>query len=611
LPRRPRGPTIGAAPQCEAGADKEGAAAAQPRSSLRNSSAAGAAVFLLLAPTLAHATPIERNLPPAPAAPQTQIAPPVAPLASDDATPLGPSLHAIVLLGAKDDLKANEAGGVDTSSVARANDDELRDTLAPYIGQPISKKLVGEIAADIVKFYRAKGFPFVSVTTPPQEITQGVVQFRVVEFVLGSVKVKGNASTPSAYIVDGLRVKSGQPIDADSLEQDLDWLNRYPFRELDASFSPGETLGETDLTLAATEVDPWRVYAGWSNSGTRATSEDRINLGATIGSLLFQDSLLSYQFTTSPDFWYGRDVFGDAGHPRYLTHAVSYATPVAPRQSLELDFDMVQSFTPATTASPFDVGQRTYEVTLSYRSALSNFVDLPGDVRAGLEAKREERSTFFGGAKAADAGIEVYQLFTGWNDDFTSILGHSSIDLAAHYSPGGLDTANDATAFSNFTSGSVKGARYVYGSLNFSNAAELPFDLAASTQVLAQFASSALPDTEQLGLGGMSLVRGYTLDDGAFDNTIIARNELHIAPFSPLGDLGIDSDRLSPFAFVDYGYGDNHGTHKSARAGSIGLGTDYAVEMINASVTGAYDFEKAPVTKSGTFRIDARVSVAF
>ncbi len=574
--------------------------------------AASLPVLALAASSAVHATPIERNLPPAPTAPPTQIAPPEAPLASDDDRPLGPSLSAIVLLGTKDDLKTNEPGGVDAASVAHADTDALRARLAPYLGRPISRKLVGQIAAAIVTYYREQGFPFVSVTTPPQEITGGVVQFRVVEFVLGAVAVKGNTSTPSTYIVDGLRVKSGQPIDADKLEEDLDWLNRYPFRDLEASFAPGAKLGETDLTLAATETDRWRVYAGWSNSGTRATSEDRINLGATIGSLLFQDSLLSYQFTSSPDFWYSNDVFGAAGHPRYLTHAVTYSTPVAPRQSLEVDFDMVQSFTPATTASPFDVGQRTYEVTLGYKSALDNFIDLPGDARAGLEAKREERSTFFGGAKAAEAGIEVYQLYTGWTDNFSSLMGHSALDLAVHYAPGGLDTANDATAFSNFSSGSVKGSRYAYASLSFSNAAELPFSLAASTQILGQFASSGLPDTEQLGLGGMSLVRGYTLDDGAFDNAFVARNELHIAPISPLADLGVIDDRLSPFAFVDYGYGDNHGTHKSARAGSVGLGTDYAVgSTLSASLTGAYDFEKAPVTKSGTFRLDARATISY
>ena len=58
----------------------------------------------------------------------------------------------------------------------------------------------------------------------------------------------------------------------------------------------------------------WNVFAGYSNSGSPSSGLARYFLGRQVGGLLTPDSLLSYQFTTSSDFWIKNgDLFGDAG----------------------------------------------------------------------------------------------------------------------------------------------------------------------------------------------------------------------------------------------------------------------------------------------------------
>ena len=74
------------------------------------------------------------------------------------------------------------AAGVDTQRVALIDDDAFRQTLADYLGKPVSLRLIAEIEAETANWFRAKGMPFVSIFAPEQEITGGVLQFRVTEF---------------------------------------------------------------------------------------------------------------------------------------------------------------------------------------------------------------------------------------------------------------------------------------------------------------------------------------------------------------------------------------------------------------------------------------------
>ena len=58
--------------------------------------------------------------------------------------------------------------------------------LAPFIGAPLSAHEVAALQAAVAGVYRSFGFPFTSVTAPPQEITTGVLQLRVLTFSAGT-----------------------------------------------------------------------------------------------------------------------------------------------------------------------------------------------------------------------------------------------------------------------------------------------------------------------------------------------------------------------------------------------------------------------------------------
>ena len=576
-------------------------------------------VALGLTPALAHAQAIERNLPPAPAAVSPTIAPPNALPSDQDATPIGPALSAIVTLGAADQpIAASSAsvavGGIDTARTPRLRGEAKN--LGRYLGRPLSKKLIAEVEAEIARRYRAAGFPFVSISTPAQEITSGVLQIRVVEFHLAAKTAPGASAFDAPYIESRVRAAPGDPIDTDLLAQDLDWLNRFPFRRTEAVFSPGQGLGATNLQLQTTELKPWSVYAGYANSGSPLTGWDRYFAGGQAVLPWLHDAYAAYQFTGSNDVLFDEDrPFFSAADPAYVSHAGRLYLPTLARQAIEASVSYVQSNEPI---QDFLVRQTTYEATLDYRSALSDFWrPLPGEAALGVEVKRQTSRTVFGGADVLGASFDVFQITLAYADQESDRFGKTSGEITAHISPGGVNDRNTDAAFSTFSKGRASEADYVYISGVFNRFTKLPALLgvqgfALTDSLIGQYAAQPLPLTEQIGLGNNNLVRGYTLDDGAFDAGLVSRNELRTPAFPLLGRATAIPDQLSPYVFLDAGYGKDQRTKADAAPISTGLGADYQLGAhLAASVDGAWALRSVGFTKSGDARLETRVTLSF
>ena len=182
-----------------------------------------------------------------------------------------------------------------------------------------------------------------------------------------------------------------------------------------------------------------------------------------------------------------------------------------------------------------------------------------------------------------------------------------------HISPGGVGASNTDAAFALASQGRSRSAEYAYVSGDLSRYTPLPGAFGYSASLIGQYAPNPLPLTEQIGLGGPSLVRGYTLDDGVFDSGLVSRNELRAPTLAVLANLrkGL-VDQLSPFAFVDAGYGKNEYTHADSTPIGAGFGADYQLgPHLSANLTTAWALKHEGLTRSGQFRLESRVALSF
>jgi len=236
----------------------------------------------------------------------------------------------------------------------------------------------------------------------------------------------------------------------------------------------------------------------------------------------------------------------------------------------------------------------------------------------GVEIKRQDSETLLGSAKVTDPSFNIFQITLAYAQQESDVFGHTTGDLTVHISPGGVDAQNTSAALAVASQGQFNVANYAYVDGDLSRYTRLPplFGLSGwglANTLIGQYSAVPLPLTEQIGLGGNSLVRGYTLDDGVFDSALISRNELRAPAFPMLGRAGTGvTDQVSPYVFVDAAYGKNQRTNVSAAPVSVGLGADYQLGAhFTASLLGAWALDQVGMTRSGEARLESRVTLSF
>jgi hemolysin activation/secretion protein len=559
---------------------------------MRRGALLGAGMAALMCGSGAAAQVLERNLPPVPELrDQAQIAPlePGGLLTPDaDDRPIGPALKALVVLAPASEVLVDAAPGVDTQQVTRLDNPSARALLEPYLGRTISRRLMSDLQIAITRYYRAQGFPFLSVSIPEQEITKGVLQIRVIEFTAGEINVTGNPRPSAGYIAARIRQRPDDPIDVRLLAEDLNWLGRNPFGSIETLFSPGEGLGRTNVTLVANTSKPWRSYAGITNSGSASTGWSRLFAGFEIAPFAAAPDLrMAYQFTGSDDLLDGRPA-------AYRSHAAVLNLGIAPRQAIDLTLANIRT---RQANGPFDIIQQTSEAVLGWRTAIAGLADL----ELGVEARRSKRTVAFGEFVLSSAQVDVLQLYASVEKVATDQLGTSYMSVTAHASPGGIGDRNASGAFALYTSGRVADSRYGYIEANYARTTQLG-KARLDTELIGRIATGPLPDSEQFGIGAPGYVRGYSLDDGGYDNAAVLRNTL----YAPAWTLPLQQS-MQPYLFFDAGYA----RQREMTPVSLGAGAQYQIgRAFSGSFFASRALTSAPRTTAGDWRVlfSAKVS---
>lgn len=466
--------------------------------------------------------------------------------------------------------------GVDVAAAPDLNDPELKAQLASYIGKRFTFADLHAINRLVIAWERAHGHTLVDVAVPDQDVSTGTVQIVATEFVLGNVKVAGNKYFATPIFIDGIEAAPGQPLDLDLLKRDLDWLNRNPFRKVDATLARGAAIGTTDIQVTVDDRAPWRVYASYDNSGDPATGRNHWSLGVNAGDLFGLDQQLSYQITG------GDDALRHLGNgtPRYLANSLSYVAPLSWHDLLDVFGSYVRQ---SPQIGPFfgQVG-RSAQLSARYDHPMGGPEWLNQDVQLGFDYKTTNNNLAFGGVQIFAASQDVDQFLLIYNATAVDSWGITTIENDAVLSPGGLSSNNNDTAFAKSGTPDAR-ASYVYDTLAVTRATQLPYDMSSITRLKGQIAGGNLLPSEQLGGGGVDSVRGYYTRVANGSEGVLASEELRSPPFSLLnGTFCKDADDSAQFlAFWDYANLSNPHTapktpdHVSLE--SVGAGFNYLI----------------------------------
>ncbi len=402
-----------------------------------------------------------------------------------------------------------------TPNSAILSEAEIRGALTPFEGRTLSLAELYQATAALNSLYDSKGMPTARAVLPSQDVRDGVVQLRLIEARVGSVKVSAPSLDPE-FVRHRLRMKEETLLAVSELESDLQRYNQLNQSRLSASVKAGRTPGTTDVELLAQEPQPQRFSATVDNAGRSTVGENRLGLSAQ---------------------WYGLAGYDDTllisamGSKGSSSVAVGYGLAL-PRNDWRLDLNL-NADRIKVIDGPYkvlDIGGSAHGLAAQMSRPLS--VDTQHVLRNYWRLSYKNSTSTFGG-------------FTQTSTDLLSLTSGISQD---HFSPT-LSRTLDANLSLGSKTGGDKGNYVVWRA----NAAWL-YLLDPKTQWLlranTQYSpTSLLPSAEQFQAGGSVSVRGYSegLLTGRSGYLLSAelRRTLYIAESS--------ASQISGLAFIDHG----------------------------------------------------------
>ncbi|MAS92711.1 MAG: hypothetical protein CMO55_05885 [Verrucomicrobiales bacterium] len=444
-----------------------------------------------------------------------------------DDTPFGVDLRSIHLISHQDKATMSAAPGSDPVVI----DSELPAPeglvarLTPFVGQPMSMKLLSEVGNEIVLAWRDSDYPLVDVYYPEQNITGGKLQVVVREAVLGDKSTDGTVNSKPEYLLSQLRVESGDRINRRVVESDLDWLNENPIRQVNLIYERGETDGTSDIVLDVTEENPLRAYAGFANTGVESTGEEEWSFGFNYYNPFQLEHMFGYHFAT------------DLEWDNLEAHSFYYQAFLPWRHTLSFLGAYVSS--ESLPSFPTMVEGQSRQFSIEYRIPLerpSFNRNWRHSITAAFDYKSTNTDLIFGGFTFFGTDVQVGQFRTAYDVLVRDDSGVTRAAVGFVASPGDMFDNNDDFSFGLARAGST--ADYFYAFAELERLQDLPGGAKLRFKMHAQGSSDRLSSTEQLLAGGYQTVRGFDESLIRGDSGILTTLELISPDFSLCNSLG-------------------------------------------------------------------------
>lgn len=447
-----------------------------------------------------------------------------------------------------------------------AREAAFKETIQPYLGQPISIRMLNEMARNIVLLYRDCKQPVVDVSMPPgQDITDGIVQVVVTESRIGDIEFRGNCWFDDCILQEQNWLRRGQRIYEPCLQEELVWFNQNPFRDVGVELEPGDQPGTTDIIYKVQDEKPVRWYAGYEDSGVRTTGRERLIFGVNWGNAFGKDRQLSYQYSTAAQ---GGGILG--------VHSVIYQVPI---------FENRDNFTLFGSWADIDVplgalnnNAEAWQISGRYRHTLCRTKCQIDTLQFGFDTKGTNSDLDFGGVTVLQQNVEVVNFMAGFSSQQQYCDGATTYALDVFASPSRLLFHNTSADFSGLRPDTK--AYYIYARGYIERLYEIDCRSDLVVRLTGQIANDRLLPTEQLGIGGYNTVRGYDMRTVNGDNGYFANLEYRKKPI--MGCCNGKQTSLTLLTFADFGQPFNRDHLPSEFNGqilsSVGVGFRYLVD---------------------------------
>ena len=410
----------------------------------------------------------------------------------------------------------------------------------------ITVEQLDQIALRVTEYYREKGFILATAFVPAQEVSDGIIRLNVLEGRLGDVQVANELIFEPETIKAAFTNELGRPVTEEQIEGALRRINDLPGVRVRGSFSPGDNVGETRLTLGVLDEKPWSSTLLLDNHGSETTGETRLYATTEWNNLWDRghrmlagvlrsegpDSSVYGQLEYELPFTADRrgSLTFNAGRNEFSVKRLANLPEIVGETDtlgLAMDYQVIRSRTRNFALSAgynfkdvvFQVGALT---TLSTDEKIETF-----SVAADYTQLWDERQLLLTGRLGIDQGHMISGEARGQSVDFTKVL--LTANLLKRFSIPNWVTKNES--YFNFV-----------------------------VKLNSQYTEKFLSSVEQFSLGGPNGVRAFGVSDVSVDSGAYTGFELYFdLPVDVTEQLNLPIDPIRPYVFYDYGYGVSRG----------------------------------------------------
>ena len=439
----------------------------------------------------------------------------------------------------------------------------LEGVIKSYINQELTINDILLLADLLTEHYVRSGF-LANVTVPKQDVSDGVVRFKIHEARFGGTRVNASnikdVRVPASLleqIVEHDNPKDGL-ITLSQIDRSLLLLSDLKGFSVKGGLQAGETVGESDLSLDLS-ADPFvSGSVSIDNHGGRSTGSNRLIASVALASPFYRGGELSFTALKNEGSLYARGLYSFPVGASGLSASV---------QGSAIAYDVI---TPEFATQKPRGESQTLGADMTYpfvRSYAKNVF-----VSAGLNLKQFKNESLSGGTYATQSD---YNVWVGHAELKGNQLANSvSSDYSVKLSGGYADLSGSENYDDDQRSAKTHG-RYA----KLSSAITLTLPVASKLDLRlhgeGQLASKNLDSSEKFYLGGANGVRAYPESEAG------GSEGLRVS-----ADLGYQiTDKLVGAVFVDWGRIRQYKDNINASGSSIADNNIYDLKGYGLSAT--------------------------
>jgi hemolysin activation/secretion protein len=272
--------------------------------------------------------------------------------------------------------------------------DQLQAIAAPYIGKPLTKAGLAQLKFEVTSAFYDRGYILVKTVTPPQDLSDGVLDVNIYEARVGAVNVEDNGVV-RPHVTNGIakRVHKGDVIRERNIESMVSDMNDLQNVEATLALQPGHEFGTTDLNVSLRDAKEDVNYVSIDNYGSELT-------GRGVGTLHLEKSNLLHMGET----------FGATLRATNEDFYSGEATAVVPTGFYNTQFEasyLYSNYDVVGRLKALDASGETQRAIFALSSKLINTRNDKVTVRGGTEIRRHKTEL----SNVTDSVDDIRQLF--------------------------------------------------------------------------------------------------------------------------------------------------------------------------------------------------------